>query len=56
MVTFSLSVALIYLWDYAMTRPAPQGGFLVLAALPVLGLVNALPEAVAEPVRRLLGE
>ena len=35
MVTFSLSVALIYLWDYAMTRPAPQGGFLVLAALCV---------------------
>lgn len=30
--------------------------FLVLAALPVLGLVNALPEAVAEPIRRLLGE
>ena len=33
MVTFSLSVALIYLWDWAATRPAPQGGFLVLAGL-----------------------
>ena len=36
MVTFSLSVAMIYLWDYAMTRPAPQGGFLILGALAAL--------------------
>lgn len=33
LVTFSVSVALIYLWDWAATRPAPQGGFLVLAGL-----------------------
>ena len=33
MVTFSLSVALIYLWDWAKQQPAPKGGFLVLAAL-----------------------
>ena len=43
MVTFSLSVALIYLWDYAMTRPAPQGGFLVLAALAVVWLLCEAP-------------
>ena len=36
MVTFSLSVAMIWLWDYAMSRPAPQGGFLVLGALAAL--------------------
>jgi len=43
MVTFSLSVALIYLWDYAMTRPAPQGGFLVLAALGVVWFLCEAP-------------
>ena len=43
MVTFSLSVALIYLWDYAKTRPAPQGGFLVLAALCVTWVLCEAP-------------
>lgn len=43
MVTFSLSVALIYLWDYAKTRPAPQGGFLVLAALCVTWVLCEVP-------------
>ena len=43
MVTFSLSVALIYLWDYAKTRPAPQGGFLVLAALCVAWILCEVP-------------
>ncbi len=43
MVTFSLSVAMIYLWDWAMTRPAPQGGFLVMAALTVLWLLCEYP-------------
>ena len=43
MVTFSLSVAMIYLWDYAMTRPAPQGGFLVLGALCVLWVLCEVP-------------
>ena len=43
MVTFSLSVAMIYLWDWAMTRPAPQGGFLVMAALTVLWLLCEFP-------------
>lgn len=43
MVTFSLSVALIYLWDYAMTRPAPQGGFLVLAAIGITWFLCEAP-------------
>ena len=43
MVTFSLSVALIYLWDYAKTRPAPQGGFLVLAALCITWVLCEAP-------------
>ena len=43
MVTFSLSVALIYLWDYAIARPAPQGGFLVLAALCVSWVLCEVP-------------
>ncbi len=43
MVTFSLSVGLIYLWDYAMTRPAPQGGFLILGALAALWALCEAP-------------
>ena len=43
MVTFSLSVALIYLWDYAMTCPAPKGGFLVLAALAAAWVLCEAP-------------
>lgn len=43
MVTFSLSVVLIYLWDYAMTRPAPQGGFLVLAAIGITWFLCEAP-------------
>ena len=43
MVTFSLSVGLIYLWDYSTTRPAPQGGFLVLAALSAVWVLCEMP-------------
>lgn len=43
MVTFSLSVALIYLWDHARQQPAPQGGFLVLAALGVAWFLCEAP-------------